>query len=276
MHSLPSVKNIEAFQAWRCRSVAMPAGGARHRAQPWLAAPRSASVLDRHQSRGRARRPADPEDLSAAAARISSCRNVPRCRSFADGSACRFRKSCSKASATNGRISSSRGCRASWARRPGRPCRRTRRSACSAQIGETIAEVQRVPVGELVRSRAALGRHSSRGQIEGCRARHERLGLPQKYLDGLDDLLRDAAALIPLDAPPVILTGEYIPENFLLSRESGSWRLAGLIDFGDVMTGWGEYDLLGPERLHGGGNAAPGRKACSTGSDIRQATSRPR
>ena len=38
-----------------------------------------------------------------------------------------------------------------------------------------------------------------RGQIEGCRARHERLGLPQKFLDGLDDLLRDAAALIPLD-----------------------------------------------------------------------------
>ena len=58
-----------------------------------------------------------------------------------------------------------------------------------------------------------------RGQIEGCRARHERLGLPQKFLDGLDELLRDAAALIPLDAPPVILTGEYIPENFLLSRD---------------------------------------------------------
>jgi len=52
------------------------------------------------------------------------------------------------------------------------------------------------------------------GQIEGCRARHERLGLPQKYLDGLDDLLRDAATLIPLNAPTVILTGEYIPENF--------------------------------------------------------------
>ena len=85
-----------------------------------------------------------------------------------------------------------------------------------------------------------------RGQIEGCRARHERLGLPQKFLDGLDELLRDAAALIALDGPPVILTGEYIPENFLLSRDGSGWQLAGLIDFGDVMTGWGEYDLLGP------------------------------
>ena len=113
------------------------------------------------------------------------------------------------------------------------------------QIGETIAEVQRVPVGELAAVEPRWPAFIA-GQIEGCRARHERLGLPQKYLDGLDDLLRDAAALIPLDTPPVILTGEYIPENFLLSRDSGSWQLAGLIDFGDVFTGWGEYDLLGP------------------------------
>lgn len=114
-----------------------------------------------------------------------------------------------------------------------------------AQIGATIAEVQRVPVGELSRIEPRWDQFTSQ-QIRGCRARHQRLGLPRKYLDGLDDILRDAAALIPLDAPPVILTGEYIPENFLLSRESAGWRLSGLIDFGDVMTGWGEYDLLGP------------------------------
>lgn len=113
------------------------------------------------------------------------------------------------------------------------------------QIGETIAEVQRVPIGELSGVEPRWPEFIAR-QIAGCRARHERLGLPQKYLDGLDHLLRDAAELIPVDAPPVILTGEYIPENFLLSGESGTWRLAGLIDFGDVMTGWKEYDLLGP------------------------------
>ncbi|MDB5611356.1 MAG: phosphotransferase [Bradyrhizobium sp.] len=113
------------------------------------------------------------------------------------------------------------------------------------QIGETIAEVQRVPIGELSRIEPRWD-HFMQKQIRGCRARHERLGLPQKYLNGLDDLLRDATTLIPMSAPPVILTGEYIPENFLLSRETGDWRLSGLIDFGDVLTGWGEYDLLGP------------------------------
>jgi hygromycin-B 7''-O-kinase len=52
--------------------------------------------------------------------------------------------------------------------------------------------------------------------------------------------------LTALDGPPVILTGEYIPENFLLNRDGADWHVAGLFDFGDVMTGRGEYDLLGP------------------------------
>jgi hygromycin-B 7''-O-kinase len=114
-----------------------------------------------------------------------------------------------------------------------------------AEIGATIAAVQRVPVGELSCIEPSWDRLMAQ-QIRGCRARHARLGLPQKFLDGLDDLLSDAATLIPMDAPPVILTGEYIPENFLLSRDGEGWRLSGLIDFGDVMTGWCEYDLLGP------------------------------
>ena len=121
-----------------------------------------------------------------------------------------------------------------------------------AEIGETIAEVQRVPAGPLASIEPGWDTLMRR-QIVGCRARHERFGLPQKFLDGLDELLRDAADLIALDGPPVILTGEYIPENFLLSRDAAGWRLSGLIDFGDVMTGRGEYDLLGPSVLMAGG-----------------------
>jgi hygromycin-B 7''-O-kinase len=112
------------------------------------------------------------------------------------------------------------------------------------QIGATIAEVQRAPLGELANIEPAWPQFIAK-QIEGCRARHTRLGLPQKFLDGFDDILRDAATLIPLDRP-VILTGEYIPENFLLDRDGDGWRLSGLFDFGDVMTGFCEYDLLGP------------------------------
>jgi len=65
--------------------------------------------------------------------------------------------------------------------------------------------------------------------------------------------LREASTLIPLHAPPVMLTGEYIPENFMMSRDGAGWRLAGLFDFGDVMAGWGEYDLLGPSVMMSAG-----------------------
>jgi hygromycin-B 7''-O-kinase len=124
------------------------------------------------------------------------------------------------------------------------------------QIGETIAAVQRAPLGPLAQIEPRWEAFM-RGQIEGCRARHTRLGLAPKFLAGLDDLLRDAAKLIPMDAPPVILIGEYIPENFLLACHDGDWSLAGLFDFGDVRTGWRDYDLLGPGAFMAAGR--PGR-----------------
>jgi hygromycin-B 7''-O-kinase len=121
-----------------------------------------------------------------------------------------------------------------------------------AQIGATIAEVQHVPPGDLLEIEPNWDAFM-RAQIAGCRTRHERLGLPQKFMDGLDDLLRDAGGLIPMDATPVILTGEYIPENFLLVQDGDKWRLAGLIDFGDVLTGFRDYDLLGPSAFMAAG-----------------------
>src|SRR5262249_22990323 len=45
----------------------------------------------------------------------------------------------------------------------------------------------------------------------------------------------------------------YIPENFLLASHGGEWSLAGLIDFGDVLTGFREYDLLGPSAFMAAG-----------------------
>jgi hygromycin-B 7''-O-kinase len=124
------------------------------------------------------------------------------------------------------------------------------------EIGAVIAEVQRIPPGPLtaIEPRWDVLMHR---QMQGCRARHARLGPAPKFLDGLDDLLRDAAGLIPMDAPPVILVGEYIPQNFMLARHDGQWSLAGLFDFGDVMTGWRDYDLLGPSAFMAAGR--PGR-----------------
>lgn len=124
------------------------------------------------------------------------------------------------------------------------------------QIGETIASVQRAPLGPLAQIEPRWD-DFMRAQMQGCKPRHTRLGLAPKFLAGLDDLLRDAAELIPMDAPPVILIGEYIPENFLLACHGEQWSLAGLFDFGDVLAGWRDYDLLGPGAFMAAGR--PGR-----------------
>ena len=120
------------------------------------------------------------------------------------------------------------------------------------ELGTVIAEVQRAPVGALagIEPRWDV---LMQGQIAGCRARHMRLGLAQKFLDDLDNLLRDAAVLIPMQTQAVILTGEYVPENLLLDIGGEGCRLGGVIDFGDVMTGWREYDLMGPSAFMAAG-----------------------
>jgi len=130
------------------------------------------------------------------------------------------------------------------------------RESVLCQVGEIIAEVQSVPVGDLSRLQPQWEEFIPE-QIKGCRARHERLGLPKKYLDGLEHFLRDVATLIPVHAVPVILTGEYNLKNIFLEERSERWRLAAVIDFGDVMTGWGEYDLLGQSTFAAAG--VPGR-----------------
>ena len=125
-----------------------------------------------------------------------------------------------------------------------------------AEIGATIAAVQAVPPGPI----AALGPDWPAfisGQIAHCRARQIRLGLPARYLEELDELLAAASTAVPRDIHPVILTGEYIPENFLLAEGGDGWHLAGLFDFGDVFAGLGEYDLLGPSAFMTEGR--PGR-----------------
>ena len=95
-----------------------------------------------------------------------------------------------------------------------------------AEIGEIIAEVQRVPAG--------ASRRSGRAGTPSCAGRSREIApgtsasdCRKKCLDELDELLRDAATLTALDRPPVILTGEYIPENFLLNRDAAGWHSPG-------------------------------------------------
>ena len=91
-----------------------------------------------------------------------------------------------------GPISSSRACQACWARRPGPSLPEQDKARVLGEIGETIADVQRVPPGA---SLAIEPRWDAfmRGQIEGAGQGMRGSAWRTKFLDGLDDLLRDAA-----------------------------------------------------------------------------------
>jgi hygromycin-B 7''-O-kinase len=244
MHALPSVKNIEAYHAWRAdtaqclpaaldiaRSHRLPHGEAHlfSTGTNLVVALDDALVLRVFPPLLRHQFVSERVSLSQLRGRIG----VPIPEIVLEGE--RDRWPYLVITRLNGIVGTQ-----AWPVLP-----EDRKARILGRIGETIAEVQRVPVGDISRLEPRWDEFIPR-QIAGCRAQHARLGLPRKYLDGLDVYLRDAAALIPLQMPPVILTGEYGPENFLLSCEDGDWRLSGLIDFGDAFTGWGEYGLLGP------------------------------
>ena len=128
-----------------------------------------------------------------------------------------------------------------------------------AEIGETIAEVQRVPAGPLAAIEPGWDAFMRR-QIAGCRARHARLGLPQKFLDGLDDLLRrgrrvDGAGRTAGDPDRRIYPGEFPAEP---SRR----RLApvGIDRLRRRDDGQGRIRPAWPKRLHDRRPAAAGPK----------------
>ena len=124
------------------------------------------------------------------------------------------------------------------------------KSAILGRVGGLIAEVHSLAPGSLLALEPQWPAFVE-AQIAGCHARHERLGLPPRLLEGLEAFVAESRSLIPRE-PVVILTGEYVPENLLLDGE----RITGLIDFGDVMTGWREYDLLGPSLFMAPGNTS--------------------
>jgi hygromycin-B 7''-O-kinase len=119
-------------------------------------------------------------------------------------------------------------------------------------IGETIAAVQAVPPAPIGDGQQSWQAFVER-QMARCVARHAAQGLSRQHLDDLTEILADAPSRVALDGPAVILTGEYIPENFLLSERGGRFRISGLFDFGDVMTGPRDYDLLGPSAFMAAG-----------------------
>jgi hygromycin-B 7''-O-kinase len=114
------------------------------------------------------------------------------------------------------------------------------------ELGKLIKEVHSLGVSGLESIDCHWNQFIER-QLNQCVERHRRNGISESLIEELPRYLRDAAGLIPRSIKPVLLTGEYTPMNLLVREGSDGWHIEGLIDFGDCMLGFHEYDLLGLE-----------------------------
>lgn len=169
-------------------------------------------------------------------------------------------------------------------RLPGRPLEEVWPALGDAERVEALARI-----GEIMRAAHALPTEGLESidlgwdafverQIAGCEGRHRRMGLPGHLVSQLPSYLESARPLLPRSVVPVLLTGEYTPENLLATRTGERWSVTGIIDFADACLGPREYDLLGPCLFLAAGSADLQRAfLCSYGyptTDLTPALSR--
>lgn len=114
------------------------------------------------------------------------------------------------------------------------------------RIGNMMAEVHAIPVPGQLESLQPRWIDFLSGQTAGLIKRHRDNEMPLWFIAGVEDYVQQALPLLPPKPESVILTGEYTPFNLLADNTSGAWHISGMIDFGDAMIGYREYDLLGP------------------------------
>ncbi|WP_437852341.1 phosphotransferase family protein [Sorangium sp. So ce363] len=119
------------------------------------------------------------------------------------------------------------------------------RAEALARIGEIMRAAHALPTSGLESIDLGWAAFLER-QIAECESRHRRMGLPERLVSQIPAYLESARALLPTSVVPVLLTGEYTPENLLVTRAGGRWTVTGVIDFADACLGAPEYDLLGP------------------------------
>jgi hygromycin-B 7''-O-kinase len=76
--------------------------------------------------------------------------------------------------------------------------------------------------------------------------RQKSCGANAEWLASLPAYIDARLALLPTDYEPVFLHGDIHAGNLLLRQDGGRWRIGGLIDFGDSLCGFNEYEFVAP------------------------------
>jgi hygromycin-B 7''-O-kinase len=92
-------------------------------------------------------------------------------------------------------------------------------------------------------------------QAEASVARQRACQANPEWLERLPQYIAERLPLLRKDQQQVFLHGDIHAGNLLLAEEEGQWRITGLIDFGDSLCGFKEYEFIAPGVLMAPGNA---------------------
>jgi hygromycin-B 7''-O-kinase len=116
-----------------------------------------------------------------------------------------------------------------------------------SHLGAAMSQLHshRAPLQESALNRDWHGfiEQQARASVERQRA----CGANPEWLDSLPSYINSRLTLLPAAGrPQAFLHGDIHAGNLLLAQKGGRWRVAGLIDFGDSLCGFQEYEFVAP------------------------------
>jgi hygromycin-B 7''-O-kinase len=131
---------------------------------------------------------------------------------------------------------------------------RTNRLEIVRSLGQALRElhagVAPLPDATVGRSWPEFVARQAAGSVE----RQRQCGANPEWIAALPAFLAERLRLIH-ETPEVFLHGDVHPGNVLLTEENGRWRITGLLDFADSLSGAAEYELVAPGVLMVQGDA---------------------
>ena len=140
--------------------------------------------------------------------------------------------------------------------------------AVATELGQFMRAFHSVVVPGFERPFGPWARYLE-GQLAGARALHLGRGVDPARVEQIMALLARREADLRALGPPVLVHADLTGEHVMLTRQSGRWRLSGVLDLADAMTAPAGYDLISPAvELFRGRRGAQRRLAEASGAAV--------
>jgi hygromycin-B 7''-O-kinase len=123
----------------------------------------------------------------------------------------------------------------------------TRLGSAMRQLHESEAPLEQIPLN---RDWRGFIERQARVSVERQRA----CGANPEWLESLPAYIAERLELLSTNQEQVFLHGDIHAGNLLLDERGGRWHITGLIDFGDSLCGFHEYEFVAPGVLMVQGN----------------------